>query len=170
MKRRSRRCLCNQNFAIEMRQNPAGAETWFSRSVPLRNAIVLYLSAALVFLPLDALWLGLVARNFYKAEIGPLLLERPNWGVALLFYLLYLAGLVIFAVMPALATGSWRTALLYGALFGFFAYATYDLTNLATLRGFTWRVALVDLAWGTAASAATAALGFLIARYWLKLA
>jgi uncharacterized membrane protein len=135
----------------------------------VRNAIVLYISAALVFLPMDAVWLGLVARRFYVAEIGPLLLERPNWGVALVFYLLYLVGLVIFAMMPALATGSWRTALLYGALFGFFAYATYDLTNLATIRGFTVRVAMVDLAWGTVLSATAASVGFLIARNWLKL-
>jgi uncharacterized membrane protein len=134
----------------------------------MRNAVILYLSAAAIFLPLDAIWLGLVARRFYMAEIGPLLLDRPNWGVALGFYLLYLVGLVIFAMLPALASGSWRTALVYGALFGLFAYATYDLTNLSTLRGFTWRIALVDIAWGTAASGAAASLGFLIARGWLE--
>ncbi len=125
--------------------------------------LVLYLAAATVFLPLDMAWLGLIARDFYQSRLGPLLLDRPQAGVAFLFYAIYLAGIVIFAMGPALAAGSWRTALLYGALFGFFAYATYDLTNLATLKGFPLSVALVDMAWGTVLTGISASLGFLVA-------
>jgi uncharacterized membrane protein len=128
----------------------------------MKRSAFLYLSAAIVFLPLDMAWLTLVARDFYKSRLGDFLLEQPRWAAAIGFYLIYLAGVVVFAMLPAVAQGSWRTALLYGALFGFVAYATYDLTNLATARGFSTAVALVDIMWGTVLTAATATLG-----YWL---
>jgi uncharacterized membrane protein len=128
----------------------------------MKRSAFLYLSAAIVFFPLDMAWLTYLARDFYKSRLGDFLLEQPRWWAAIGFYLIYLVGIVVFAMLPAAAQGSWRTALLYGALFGFVAYATYDLTNLATARGFSTAVALVDIVWGTVLTAVTAALG-----YWL---
>lgn len=133
----------------------------------MKTFLILYLCALVVFLACDAVWLGFVARRFYMDEIGPLLLDQPRFGVAALFYLIYLVGVVIFVMMPALEAGSLMTALWRGALFGFVAYATYDLTNLSTLKGFTTRVALVDMAWGTVLTASVATFGLWLARRWL---
>ena len=102
---------------------------------------------------LDGIWLGLIAANFYKSQFGPLLRERPIWLIAALFYLVHAAGIATFALPQA---QGWGTALLFGALFGFCTYAAYDLTNLATLRGWPSSVAAVDLAWGSVASAVVA--------------
>jgi uncharacterized membrane protein len=123
-----------------------------------------YLAAAVLFLGLDALWLGFVARRFYLDALGGLIRDRPNLGVALLFYAIHLTGIVVFAVIPALDQGAARAALL-GALFGLCAYAAFDLTNLATLRGFPARLAFVDLAWGTVLTAVAALAGFYAARW-----
>lgn len=126
--------------------------------------LIAYGATALVFFGLDFLWLGTVANSFYRGQLGPLMAEQVNIPVAALFYALYVVGLVIFAVAPALAAGSWKTALVYGALFGFFAYATYDLTNLATLRDWPAALSVVDLIWGTVLSGTSATLGYLITR------
>lgn len=122
--------------------------------------IAAYIASAVTFLALDALWLGVVAQKMYQREFGPLLLEKPNMAAAAVFYALYIFGVVFFAVKPALEAGSWSRALLYGAIFGLVAYATYDLTNLATLKGFPARVVLPDLAWGAFVSAAAAIGGY----------
>ena len=122
--------------------------------------IAAYIGSAVTFLALDALWLGVVAQKMYQREFGPLLLEKPNMAAAAVFYTLYIFGVVFFAVKPALEAGSWTRALLYGAIFGLIAYATYDLTNLATLKGFPARVVLPDLAWGAFVSAAAAIGGY----------
>lgn len=121
--------------------------------------IAAYIAAAVSFLALDALWLGLVARALYQREFGALLLDRPNMAAAAAFYALYLGGVVFFAVKPALEGGGWTRAVLHGALFGLVAYATYDLTNLATLRGFPARVVLPDLLWGATVTAVAAFAG-----------
>jgi uncharacterized membrane protein len=123
-----------------------------------------YGAALLALAILDALWLGVVSREFYKARLGQLLLEQPVWSIAILFYLIHAAGMMVFPVPMALNGGTWMTAALYGALFGFFVYAAYDLTNLATLRGWPFSVSLVDLAWGTMATAAASTAGYLAAR------
>jgi uncharacterized membrane protein len=115
---------------------------------------VAYLVALAVFLVLDALWLGIVARGFYMGRIGDLILDSPRWGVAAVFYALYVAGLIYFAVSTGMETGSAATAGLNGALFGFFAYLTYNATNLATLKGYDVTVAVVDTIWGAALGAA----------------
>ncbi|WP_395710404.1 DUF2177 family protein [Reyranella sp.] len=120
-----------------------------------------YAAALLTIVVLDALWLGVVARDFYYARLGSLLLERPNWVPAAAFYLIHTLGIVVF-VLPA--AGSWSGAVLFGALFGFCVYAAYDFTNLATVRGWPWAVSLVDLAWGAVATAAAAAAAFLAVR------
>ncbi len=125
----------------------------------------LWLVTVPVFLAIDALWLGLIARSFYKTHLGDLLRPDPRWGAALVFYLLFVAGLLLFAVLPALERATpWR-AMLLGGLFGFITYATYDLTNLATLRGFPTLVAVVDLAWGFTISALTAGAAWKLARW-----
>ena len=128
---------------------------------------IAYAATFIVFCGLDFLWLGFVAKGYYQSQVGALLLEKPNWPVAAAFYVIYIAGVLIFAVLPALDAGQWVKALLYGALFGFFAYATYDLTNLATLKGWSPGVALLDLAWGAVVTGISATAGYLVARIFL---
>lgn len=118
-----------------------------------------YLGTAVVMLALDALWLGVVARPMYQQGIGHLMAEQPRFGIAALFYAVYALGVVVFAVVPQHGGAAWPQTLALGALFGFFAYATYDLTNLATLRGWPLRLSLIDIAWGSFVSAAAAAGG-----------
>ena len=117
-----------------------------------------YAATAIVMLSLDALWLGVIAKPLYQQGIGHLMAERPNLAIAALFYAVYALGIVLFAVMPQ-AIDSWGRAALTGALFGFFAYATYDLSNLATLKGWPIGVSLLDMAWGSAVSAASGMAG-----------
>ncbi|NLI47437.1 MAG: DUF2177 family protein [Acidobacteria bacterium] len=114
--------------------------------------------ALTVFLVLDAVWLGVVARTFYRQQIGFLLAESPNWYAAGVFYLLFIAGLVHFVVSPAAREGAPGRGTLRGAFFGLVTYATYDLTNMATVARWPLAVTLVDLAWGAAVAAATAYL------------
>lgn len=123
-----------------------------------------YLTTALVFCLLDFVWLGLVAKDFYANEIGPLLLTQPRMGPAAVFYLLYVVGIISFAVLPALDADRWQKALGCGALLGLIAYATYDLSNLATLKGWSLRLTLVDIAWGVVATASAATAGFWLTR------
>jgi uncharacterized membrane protein len=130
----------------------------------MKPFFVSYVAALATLAVLDALWLGLVSREFYKARLGQLLLDRPLWSVAILFYLIHAAGIAVFAVPPAIAAGTWTAAVLYGALFGFCVYAAYDITNLATLRGWPMAVSLVDLTWGAAATAASNLIAFLVVR------
>ncbi len=123
-----------------------------------------YVATAVVFLFIDYLWLGHIAKNFYFSRLGDLLADKPNLGVAAVFYAVYVIGVVIFAVGPALQSGTWKTALIYGALFGFFCYATYDMTNLATLKNWPVTVAVVDTIWGTVLTGFSALIGYLIVR------
>jgi uncharacterized membrane protein len=118
--------------------------------------IRLHVATLVVFLAIDMVWLGLIARGFYRVQMAGLMREDVNWWAALLFYVLFVAGLLVFAVIPTLGQSPVRAALA-GGLFGLVAYATYDLTNLATLRGFPARVAVVDMAWGFVLCALTAA-------------
>lgn len=117
--------------------------------------ITQYVVAALAFLVLDILWLGTVAKRVYEDRLGPLLAETPNVGAAALFYAIFLAGVVFFVIHPAVEDGSWVRALLAGAFFGFVTYATWDLTNLAVLRGFPASIVPIDMAWGSVLSAGT---------------
>ncbi|MFP4126079.1 MAG: DUF2177 family protein [Alphaproteobacteria bacterium] len=126
--------------------------------------LVAYLTTAVVFLVVDAIWLGLVARDFYASRLGDMMKSPVDLKIAAGFYAVYVIGIVIFAVAPALAADAWRTALVKGALFGFFAYATYDLTNLATLEGWPVTVTVVDVVWGTGLTAGSALMGFILTK------
>jgi uncharacterized membrane protein len=128
--------------------------------------LIAYVTSALVMGGLDFLWLT-NTRAIYQRALGPALSEDPDMRAGVTFYVLYLVGIMIFAVRPALASGDWKTATLFGALFGFFAYMTYDLTNLATIKTFTLQATLCDLAWGTFITATAASAGAFAA---LKLA
>jgi uncharacterized membrane protein len=121
-----------------------------------------YAVALVLFLILDALWLGVVARNFYMSRIGDLILDQPRWGVAVIFYAVYIVGLVYFGVSTGFGPGGEATAALNGGLFGFFAYLTYNATNLSTLKGYSSTIAVVDTLWGTVMGAAVAFLTIVI--------
>lgn len=123
---------------------------------------VAYIAVAVVFFGLDFLWLSRFALDMYRREIGPLLLEQPNLAISAVFYLVFVLGLVLLVVMPALNGGTWFSALWMGAVLGLVAYGTFDITNLATLKGWSQTLALADLAWGTTLSAVSATAGYLV--------
>jgi len=126
--------------------------------------LLAYVATALVMAGLDFLWLSNTSGPLYQRALGPVMAQTPNMKAALAFYLVYIAGVLWFAVRPALLDGDWKTALLNGALLGFFCYATYDLTNLATLKVWSLKVSLIDMAWGTALTGAAATAGALAGR------
>lgn len=126
--------------------------------------IISYAATGIIFLAIDAVWLGLMANRLYRPLIGELMADDINLPPAILFYLLYVAGVVVFAVQPALSSGRWTTALMLGAFFGLVAYGTYDLTNQATLRHWPVLITVADLAWGTVLTAVSATAGMLITR------
>jgi uncharacterized membrane protein len=128
----------------------------------MKKYLILYLATTVVLVLIDGVWLGVIAKDFYRSRIGHLMALEVNWWAAAAFYLIYPAGVVIFANNPALAGGAWSMALLYGALFGFFAYATYDLTNLATLRNWSVSLTALDMAWGALVTGVSAAAGVLV--------
>jgi uncharacterized membrane protein len=131
----------------------------------MMKVIYLYFLTIPVFFGIDMIWLGFVAKGFYRNNLGELLRPDVNWTAALVFYLLYIGGILIFATMPALEKNSLYQAVVLGGLFGFFAYATYDLTNLATLKGWPLNVVIVDIIWGIVLTASVAAVSFLIGRW-----
>ena len=120
--------------------------------------IILWIAAAVLFLVIDMVWLLWLGRSFYVAEIGPLLREAPNMGAAGAFYLLYVTGLMIFERGAELEHYRQIQSLKYGPVFGLMAYGTYDLTNLAVAKGFTTKIAIIDMAWGTVLTGSVSAL------------
>jgi len=131
--------------------------------MPLGKFLILYALTVPVFFIIDLIWLGLVAKGFYRKHLAAFLSPQVNWTAAIVFYLLYIVGILIFAVLPALERRSQGRALLLGALFGLFCYATYDLTNLATLKNWPLLVTLADLAWGAVLSGSVALVSYWIA-------
>lgn len=123
----------------------------------------LYAIALPIFFALDMTWLGLIAKNFYRSQIGALLKPDVNWLAAIIFYLIFIAGLVVFVVSPALEKRLWTHALFFGALFGLVCYATYDLTNLAVAKDWPVLVTLVDLVWGAVLAASVSCATYFIA-------
>jgi uncharacterized membrane protein len=135
----------------------------------LKSTIILYFITLAVFFLIDMIWLGAVAKGFYRKHLGGMLSPTVQWGAAILFYLMFIAGLLLFVVRPAIAAGAPLQALLYGALFGLICYATYDLTNLATLKDWPLIVTVVDLVWGTALGGSVSAVSVVLGRALLKL-
>ena len=129
--------------------------------------VKLYAVAVIAFLVIDLVWLGVVARSFYQDQIGHLLRPAVNWTAAMAFYLIFVAGIVVLVVAPAIERGSLAQALRRGALLGLVTYAAYDLTNLATLEAFPLTMALVDLAWGTVLCATVSVVTYLVSTRWL---
>ncbi len=131
------------------------------------NYFAAYATAVVVFFVIDMAWLGVMAPRVYRPALGDILLPGVNLAPAFVFYVLYPAGLIVFAVVPALKEGTVSAALLYGALYGFFTYATYDLTNQATIRNWTLQITIIDIGWGTLLAAISAAASFLMVRHFL---
>ncbi len=130
--------------------------------------VAAYAVAALVMGGLDYLWLSNASGPLYHKALGAVMAENPNMTAAVIFYLGYIAGILVFAVRPALASGDWKTAALFGALFGFFAYFTYDLTNLATLKVWSVKVTVIDIIWGTFLTGITASAAAFVALKFAK--
>jgi uncharacterized membrane protein len=127
----------------------------------------LYFCTLLAFFAIDMVWLALIARGFYQKHLGFLLRTNPNWPAAIIFYLLFVLGLVVFVVVPSLQADSTKKVLITGALFGLITYATYDLTNLATLKEWPLVVVAVDMLWGAFLATSVSYLGFLAGK-WLQ--
>ncbi len=124
--------------------------------------IKLYAIALPVFFAFDMLWLGVIAKNLYRREIGHLMKDVVNWQAAIIFYLLFIVGLVFFVISPAVEKNSWVYAILVGAFFGFITYATYDLTNLAITKDWPLMITIIDLAWGTFLGASVSLISYFI--------
>lgn len=129
--------------------------------------VVVYLFTFIVFLIVDLLWLGVVAKSLYQKYLGHLLSDRVNWPAAFIFYFLYVLGVSVFAIYPAIGKNSVVHAVTMGALFGFFAYATYDLTNLATLKNWPLPIVVIDIIWGAILTAIVSYAGYHIAKWLL---
>jgi len=131
--------------------------------MPIVKLIYTYLAMAGVFLIVDLLWLGVIAKNIYRSQIGDLMKATPNWAAAIFFYALFIVGTMIFCVIPAVEKGSLTHAIVYGALFGFFTYMTYELTNLAVLKNWPRGIVPVDIIWGIVLTGTISVVGYLVA-------
>ena len=124
----------------------------------------LYLLTIPIFFVIDLLWLGVIAKGIYQKYLGDFLSDQVNWIAAIIFYLIFISGIIIFSVLPAIEKDSLLRAVMLGALFGFFTYATYDLTNLATLKGWPLPIVFIDIIWGMVLSGAVSTASFFIAK------
>ena len=124
-----------------------------------------YLLTTVVFFAIDMVWLGFVAKNMYRKYLGALLSDTVNWSAAIIFYLIFIVGIFIFVICPAVEKQSVVRAVLLGAVFGLIAYATYDLTNYATLKGFPLNIVFIDLAWGAVLTALVSLAGYYIVKF-----
>lgn len=132
----------------------------------MMNFVKLYLVSLFVFLIIDFIWLGIIAKNLYKEQIGYLMTSDIRWGAAVLFYALYILGLMIFAILPALKENAWGYSVGYGCLFGLICYATYDLTNLATLKDWPIKIVVYDLIWGSFISGVVSLTAYWVGSHW----
>ena len=132
-------------------------DNWLTLKTAKQFALLL-----VIFLTIDMVWLLILAKSFYARQLGYLMAEKPNLTAAFIFYLIFTAGLLFFVVQPALEAGSWQKALTSGLFFGLVTYATYDLTNLATVRDWPLLITIVDLTWGCVVSGTTALIGYLL--------
>lgn len=139
-----------------------------SNGIVMSKYFLTYIIVLTIFLAIDAIWLGLIAKKFYFSNLGYILADRPNMVAAGLFYSLYVIGILIFSTIPALKENSSSIAIMYGALFGFFAYLTYDMTNYSTIKDWPLQVVFVDTIWGTFLTATSSYLGYLASRSFLS--
>ena len=131
----------------------------------IKSIVISYLLTFIVFLMIDMLWLGIIAKNLYQKYLGDFLTDNVNWTAAFIFYFIYVAGVSIFAIYPAVNKDSVFNALVMGALFGVFTYATYDLTNLATLKGWPLPIVFIDILWGAVLTATVSLSGFYFVKW-----
>lgn len=127
--------------------------------------ITSYILTTIVFFAIDMVWLGLIAKNIYRRYLGDLLSDNVNWTAAIIFYLVFIVGIFVFVIMPSVEKHSLLRAVVLGAVFGFITYATYDLTNYATLKGFPLTIVFIDLAWGAVLTSLVSLAGYFIVRY-----
>jgi len=132
--------------------------------MPFYKYLIVYTGSLAVFLVVDVIWLGWVAQSFYQRQLGELLGQRVNWSAAIAFYFIFIVGLMIFSIVPALTRASLTHAIVMGALYGFFTYATYELTNYALIRGWPAALVPVDIAWGVVLCAIVSAGGYVVGR------
>jgi uncharacterized membrane protein len=133
------------------------------------KTLIIYIIAVVIFFAIDMLWLGLVARSFYKQKLGFIMSDNVNWLAAVIFYLIYIGGILYFAVMPALKDSAWQLALINGAVLGLLCYATYDLTNMATINKWPLQVVVVDITWGIVLTGGVSALTYLFSARFIKM-
>lgn len=124
---------------------------------------LLFILTTIVFFSIDLLWLGVIAKKLYREKLGFILSEEVNWIAAIVFYLIYIGGILYFAVIPALENSEWQQALINGALLGFLCYATYDLTNMATIAKWPLQIVVIDIVWGTVLTGSVSILSYLLA-------
>lgn len=132
--------------------------------MPVLKILLLFVLTFMVFLIVDLLWLGVIAKGFYERQMAAFFAERVNWWAAILFYIIFIAGIMIFVIMPSVNRNSLSFAVIYGVLFGLVTYGTYDLTNLATLRNWPLKLVIVDLCWGMVLTGIVSTSGYIIAR------
>lgn len=131
----------------------------------ITKLLISYALTFVVFFIVDMAWLGFIAKDLYKKYLGSFLSDQVNWAAAVVFYLLFIVGIFIFAILPSVEKDSLRSAITLGALFGFFTYATYDLTNLATLKGWPLSIVFIDIVWGSVLTGIVSTAGFYITKY-----
>ncbi len=133
--------------------------------MPFSKLLLSYILTFVVFFIIDMTWLGFIAKDVYRKHLAEFLSDQVNWTAAFIFYFLFIVGVFIFTIMPAVEKNSLTSAITLGALFGFFTYATYDLTNLATLKGWPLNIVFIDIIWGTILTAIVSTAGFYIVKY-----
>jgi len=127
-----------------------------------------YLIAIVVFFAIDIVWLAVIAKDLYRAEIGFIMSSSPNWWAALIFYLIFIFGLVYFVIQPGIESQTLLKTIMVGALFGFVTYATYDLTNLATLENWPLKITIIDLVWGASLGGSVSGITYFLVTTFLK--
>ncbi len=136
--------------------------------IPISKLITGYLLTTVVFFAIDILWLGVIAKGLYNKMLGHLMATNVNWTAAIIFYLIFIVGIFVFSIVPGIQKESFQYALIYGVLFGFFTYATFDLTSLATLRDWPIKIVFIDIVWGMVLTGSVASSGYLIMKWLLK--
>ena len=132
------------------------------------QTLKVYGITVVVFFLVDIVWLGFISKNLYQKYLGDFMAPKVNWTAAIIFYFIFIAGLVFFAINPAIGKESLKYAILVGGFFGFIAYSTYDLTNLSTLKDWPVNITIIDITWGTFLNAATSGITFLVANRFIK--